>query len=506
MTAALPIAAAPVSAGGWRTHLFALGGLAAALLLLFHRDAADMVRIWLESSTFNHCALIPPIIAWLVAQRWPGLRRIEPAAWWPGLAIVAAGAFGWLLGEAAGVALARHLGLVLMLQGAVIATLGHAVARALAFPLFFALFMVPAGEELVPPMQHVTAHLAMALLALSGVPAHLDGIFITTANGYFEVAEACAGVKFLIAMVALGALVANLCFTSWRRRIAFMAAAVAIPILANGVRAWGTIVVTEHRGVETASSFDHVVYGWVFFAVVIAATLAAGWRFFDRAPTDPWFDPAVLQPSRPGPSPLAPIAAAALAIGALPIAWSAAIASGASVPAGALNPPEVPGWTRAAPAGLPWRPAFANADRFVQASYRSTDGQRVDLAIAVYARQAEGRELVGFGQGAASGWANTGTGPAPAGGRLDRLASRGALRETATFYRVGDTLTGSPAAVKLATACARLLGGPQRAVAILVSAEAPADGISPRPAIDAFVAALGPLEPLADRAAGLPSV
>jgi hypothetical protein len=37
----------------------------------------------------------------------------------------------------------------------------------------------------------------------------------------------------------------------------------------------------------------------------------------------------------------------------------------------------------------------------------------------------------------------------------------------------------------------------------LVSAPEPATGISARPALDAFVAALGPVDRLADRAAGL---
>jgi hypothetical protein len=50
---------------------------------------------------------------------------------------------------------------------------------------------------------------------------------------------------------------------------------------------------------------------------------------------------------------------------------------------------------------------------------------------------------------------------------------------------------------------ARLLGGPQRAVAVLVSAEAPAAETSARPAIDDFLRALGPIAPIADRAAGL---
>jgi hypothetical protein len=48
----------------------------------------------------------------------------------------------------------------------------------------------------------------------------------------------------------------------------------------------------------------------------------------------------------------------------------------------------------------------------------------------------------------------------------------------------------------------RLLGGPQRAVAVTVSAEDP----GARTALDSFVRALGPVDRLADRAAGLPEI
>ncbi len=130
MTAALALRLDRASP--WRTHLAALGAVCAAILALFHRDAAGMASIWWPSSTFNHCLLIPPIVAWLVWQRLPQLGRLTPAAWAPGLALVAGGALAWLLGEAGGIGFARHLGLVVMLQGAVVACLGKAVARGLA--------------------------------------------------------------------------------------------------------------------------------------------------------------------------------------------------------------------------------------------------------------------------------------------------------------------------------------------------------------------------------------
>ncbi|MDP8912600.1 MAG: exosortase A [Pseudomonadota bacterium] len=493
---------------GWRLHLIALAVAVSAILLLFHADATGMVRVWMESQTFNHCALILPIIGWLVWQRLPELRQLEPRAWAPGLLLVAVGAAGWLLGEAGGVALARHAGLVLMLQGTVIACLGKNVARGLAFPIFYALFLIPAGQELVPPLQTITADICMALLGLVGIPAHIEGIFITVPTGYFEVAEACSGVQFLIAMLAYGALVANVCFRSWKRRALFMLVAVVIPIVANGVRAWGTIYIASLTSNDFAAGLDHVIYGWVFFALVIALVMAAGWPLFDRRASDPWFDPMKLRERCRGSSPIWPIAAATLGIAALPLAWSAAVASAADASPSEIILPAVPGWQPVpASGGRLWQPSFVGADLFRMARYRNAAGHEVDLAVAVFMRQQEGRELVGFGQGAVvpgGPWAWASNGPAPPGGRLDRIASHGAVREVATFYRVGSILTGSAAAVKLETMKTRLLGGPQRAVAVMVAAEAPAEGVSPRPAIDAFLKDLGSIEALADRAAGLP--
>src|SRR6185436_1617239 len=169
--------------------------------------------------------------------------------------------------------------------------------------------------------------------------------------------------------------------------------------------------------------------------------------------------------------------------------------------------PEVPGWQRAPRAGgIPWQPHFAGADRLLLGHYRDARGRVVDLAIAVFARQSEGRELIGFGQGAVTPngrWAWTADAAAPPDGRAERIASHGVAREVLSFYRIGDILTGSQMGVKLETMKVRLLGGPQRAVAVLVSAAAPGAESDARPAIDDFLRALGPIAPIADRAAGL---
>lgn len=274
----------------WRVPLSQLALAWAGLIALTRGDWAEMASQWWNSSTCNHILLIPPILAWLVRLRWPELRKLRPQAWWPALAWLAAGLLAWAGGTAAGVNLIAQAGAVMLLQAAVATVLGPSVAAGLLFPLAYMAFLVPFGGEIIPPLQEITARIAVSLSHASGVAATLSGVFIDTPAGRFEVAEACSGVKFLIAMVALGTLVAHLSFRSGKRRAVFMAACMIVPILANGVRAWGTIYVAQFRGVAFAAGFDHIVYGWIFFAIVMAILLGLAWRFFDRPSHDPLVD------------------------------------------------------------------------------------------------------------------------------------------------------------------------------------------------------------------------
>lgn len=281
----------------WRAPLGQLALAWAALIALAWSDWSEMAHQWWDASTYNHILLVPLILAWLVRQRWPELARLAPQAWWTGLAVLACGFLAWLAGSALSINTLSQLGAIVLLQAAVLLFLGPRVVAGLLFPLGYMFFLVPFGDELVPALQALTADMAVALTQASGVPATIDGVFIDTPAGLFEVAEACSGVKFLVAMVALGTLVAHLCFASWKRRALFMAAAVIAPVLANGVRAWGTIYIAQSQGVEFAAGFDHIVYGWIFFALVMTAVLGASWRFFDRSPDDPLIDAAALEAS-----------------------------------------------------------------------------------------------------------------------------------------------------------------------------------------------------------------
>jgi exosortase A len=466
----------------WRMPVKLLAATWLALIALFLSDWAAMADQWWNISTYSHVLLIPAILAWMAHARWPQLSRLEPHGWKPGLLLFGGSAFFWVLGTFSGLDLARQLGAVAMLIASALTLLGPRVGAGLAFPLGYMLLLVPFGDELVVPMQMVTAKLTIWLTRLSSIPAEIDGVFIDTPAGLFEVAEACSGVKFLIAMFAFALLTANVCFRSWRRRAVFFAFAMLVPILANGVRAWGTIYLAQSLGAEKATGIDHIIYGWIFFALVIALILAISWRFFDRPGDDPMIDAAAiaaspllgrLETGRIGGGGAVGFMAL-LALAAL--AWAAAAGGMRAALPGRITLPEVPGWQRTdyTPREA-WQPRAGGADHRLLGRYTDGEGHEADVFLALYAAQGDGREAGGFGEGALrqdSGWSWLSPGPAIVQGKSERLLGKTrTVRLAQTHYRTGKLLTGSNVSLKLAGIGDRLLLRARPTAMLILSAE-----------------------------------
>ncbi len=497
----------------WRAALLRLAGAWLCLVSLFFSDWLAMADQWWNYSTYNHILLIAPIIGWLAWLRVPQLQRLSPSIWWPGLIVAAMASFIWVLGAFAGFNLLRQIGAVALLPSAMLLLLGPRICAGLIFPMAYMAFLVPFGDELIPPLQTITAKLTIALTHLSGIPAKVNGVFIDTPAGLFVVAEACSGVKFLIAMVAFGTLVANVCFISWKRRAAFMALAIAAPILANGIRAWGTIYIAQSMGAEYAGGVDHIIYGWVFFGLVIALVLALSWRYFDRAVDDPMIDADALAVlpllSRLENARLNWVAGLAglfaLTLGGQ--AWARQADRLAAVLPDQVVLPQVPGWTQVDYRPTEWwEPRATGADHRLLGRYKDSDGRLVDVFYALYSAQVEGREAGGFGEGAlraGSRWTWTANGPETPRAKTDRLTANGQTERLAeTYYRTGPLLTGSNVRLKLANIEDRLLLRSRPTIMLILSSEEHTLA-SPEASLTAFRQATGPLDAWMDRMAGL---
>jgi exosortase/archaeosortase family protein len=163
--------------------------------------------------------------------------------------------------------------------------IGNHLAWRYKFPLVYLLFSVPMGENLIPWLQDVTAWFTVFFLKLNGIPVYVDGLYIQIPTGMFEVAVACSGIRYLIASVAVGTLFGYLTYNKFYKQILFIIFAIGLPILANGIRAYGIVAIAYYSDMEYATGADHLIYGWVFFGLVIMLMFWLGGLFADKALT-----------------------------------------------------------------------------------------------------------------------------------------------------------------------------------------------------------------------------
>jgi len=382
----------------WRVALPALLLVLATVLFLYRDTALAMVNIWARSETFTHAFLVPPIVVWLLWRQRERLLALapRPSAWM--LVPLAAVALVWLLGELAAVNALTQFAFTALLVLAVPAVLGLRVARAAMFPLGFLFFSVPIGEFLLPQLMEWTADFTIAALRLSDIPVYREGLQFVIPSGRWSVVEACSGVRYLIASFMVGTLFAYLTYQSRKRRLIFMAIAIVVPLLANWVRAYMIVMLGHLSDNKIAVGVDHLVYGWVFFGVVIFLLFMIGAR---------WAEPPQAHAAGRGAGPslpqlpnnhpvLAAVAAAVVVLVALPPLAQRAIAQadGAGAPVLVAPATLAAGWQTSSTPVADWTPVVDNPSAELKTAY-AKDGSVVGLYVAYFSQQGYQRKLVG---------------------------------------------------------------------------------------------------------------
>ena len=460
--------AAPASQRAW---LWAGGLTVASWLLLgwLYRDtAASMVAIWLRSDTYAHGFLVLPISAFLIWRKRRELAAITPEPQWLGVVALAGLSLVWLAGHVADILLAAQLALVAMLPATAWALLGTAAVRTVLFPLAFLVFAVPWGEAWTPWLQDVTAAISVWCLDITGIPVFREGRHISIPAGDFLVAETCSGLRYLIASLALGSLYAYLTYRSPWRRLAFFAVAAVVPILGNGLRAYGVMFLGHLTDMRWGTGDEHVVLGRVFFItlMVLLFWLGALWRE----------TPAAATPDRrAGTRPLraralVPVALAVLGIGAAGSGLAGLAAGGGETARTRVVLPEgAHGWSGPLTGGTAWQPRFRGADLIREAAYRRGPTSAVDFLVVHYRRQEQGAELVNAQNRLFSGdwrWLGGDPGRVVAGPEGQRWPVRelrlqgpdGRRQLVWRWYDIGGRRLVDPTRAKLWEAAHRLLG------------------------------------------------
>lgn len=381
-----------------RKYYAVLGALLAAILVLLADTFLSMARTWANSDTFLHGVLIFPISAWLISLRRHELARMRPSVFYPGAAVLLLLSLSWWFADVLGVLVAQQLSVVAMICLAVVTVMGPRFAARISFPLGYLFFAVPVGEILVPYLIDYTATFTVKALSITGIPVLRDGRYFSIPSGNFEIARACSGIRYLLAALALGTLFAYTMFHDLRKRLIFILFSIVMPIVANGLRAYAIVMIAEFVSVDFAVGVDHVIFGWIFFGLIIGLMFFIGSKFSDHPPnvaTTPPVEPDATQsdaPVRSG-SLLAALTLSAVCVASGPsLAAYSAQSDGADRAVAPWLPATVPNWSATGSLDGEWRPRFAGADleefgRYVNAT------SVLDVAVIHYSRHDQGGEL-----------------------------------------------------------------------------------------------------------------
>jgi EpsI family protein len=466
VSAAAPLAASPDTT--WPrpgvSTVLAYGAVIATILAVHAPAIAAMRRLWDFSPMYSYGYLVPFVSAFLVWSRWPALMaaRLQPSIGL-GLAALAAWALLFAVGRLATVALAEELALVVAVAAAVLWAWGLAGMRIVWPAVAYLLLMVPLWdgftEPLHPRFQNLSASIGVRILDAFGIPAHRDGTFITLSNLTLEVARACSGVNYLVAVLALGLPLGYLYLRSPWRRVVLIVSGLIIAALSNSLRvAMIGILVHLEVGVPLHGP-GHVLQGLFvsgigFVALFVSlALLRRGDRPVDAtAPAATVVRPAPTATQRSVVMPMLALSTAFWMIAAA-VMWRqpAPVALTATLE---RLPVTLGQWTAdpySSPAAPPWWPG---ADDELRRTYRHGD-RAVDVYVAYFRAQRPTREVVTYQASDLHRVARTVETPFGPGAFVhmnvadEHLQGEPAL--TLFWYDVDGAVETAPSAVKLRT-------------------------------------------------------
>jgi exosortase A len=385
-----------VATNHWRMPAIALAITLSGLFILYWRTLLSMADIWWRSETFTHGFLIFPITVFLIWRQREELSKLSPLPDYRGLPLIAGLGLLWLIANVSDMLVVQQLCFVAMITATSWTLLGWPVVSHIAFPLGFLFFAVPFGEFLIPRMMDFTADFTVGMLQLTGIPVYREGTFFSIPSGDWSVVEGCSGLRYLIASITLGSLYAYTTFRSPLRRCIFILLSVLFPVVANGLRAYMIVMIAHLSDMKLALGVDHLIYGWVFFGLVMLFMFWIGsfWHDSDRPDEGRKRAPPTVKLPRSG-----AFLRVALAIVAISSIWPAHviyIASRAEARTALADfdlPEPVLPWQKKLNEMTSWEPHYQHPDIRKKAFYR--DGKsEVGLYVLYYRSQEQGAELI----------------------------------------------------------------------------------------------------------------
>lgn len=199
-----------------------------------------------EPADWGHAYVVPLVSLYVIWQRRGALAKEQSRTYWPGLAVMLLGIACFVFFTAGrNIPMAQGWSMILTLFGAVLLLLGPGYMKHLFLPIAYLVFGVTVAElwmiRVTGPMKLIASEGAYLLLNLVGINTLISGnvLDILPANGGsipLNVADACAGMRTVIAFMALAGAVSLVATSLWWQRVALMMMAVPVALFMNILR------------------------------------------------------------------------------------------------------------------------------------------------------------------------------------------------------------------------------------------------------------------------------
>ncbi len=260
-----------------RAHYVANTGLwlmFSGLAVMFLPTLWDLIvktGLWLDDE-HAHGPLILSISIWLLWKRWrsaPDLDDLKPAPIQAWVCLLVAAAL-YVPGRALDIIYFEAGAFIWAMAGIVLMAGGFKLLKAVRFPLFFMIFMVPLPNSLVGPITEwlklAVSSVTVDALGWAGLPVAQSGVLISIDQYHLMVADACSGMRTLFMLEALGILYLNLVLhKSMLRNIVLPVLIIPISFVANVIRVMVLVLITYYFGYEAGMGFLHGFAGIVLF-------------------------------------------------------------------------------------------------------------------------------------------------------------------------------------------------------------------------------------------------
>jgi len=272
-----------------RSFWKARGFLLVAVALVIASYLPDGMKLWEEwsaSEEFNHGPLMLAVALYLLWKRRALFLNGPSRYSWFGIGLVLVAALIYIGSIKAAILLPRHYAFLLMILGLFALVGGKRYVSYVLPSLVLLVFVIPppgvVSVDLTWGLQLLSSDLSVILLRAVNITVFQDGNIIDLGTQRLEVAEACAGLRYLYPMMGLGVLIGMLFDISWIKRLVFLLIAAVVAVLMNSVRIFLTGAIADMTDLGVSEGFFHLFEGWVFFIVTFTITLVLCWLVLNK--------------------------------------------------------------------------------------------------------------------------------------------------------------------------------------------------------------------------------